>query len=371
MEQPRITVQSKGKAVQKEITAGTRTPVSSAKHRPIQQDSSRVPVNQTKSPEQKKDLSAEKGRISFASLSIPWKDQEKWGEGIEWGSPHSNHPWGKKDRQPLRNLLISVGAAVLLGTLMGIVVLSLFFSGEPASSRSIDSHLKTFPGQMEKSGENQPQGNAADTVRLPALKAVLIQGGIYKEEAGAQQALRQLRAKGLAAILTDDSPYRIYLGTGINRDDALQLSNVIGEQEDRIYLKEVAVGEQGIPVKGNEVKKNMRAVTPFLKKGHELFQSMAQQTAKALGASTKPAALTEWDQVEGSYNQMMKEREQAEARVPDAAKPAFRQMVQALDQAFQTGKSGQSRTDAALLWQIQEGLVRYTLAYEKFVDTLQ
>jgi hypothetical protein len=71
-------------------------------------------------------------------------------------------------------LILSIIGAIVLGTLMGMTVLSTFFSGDAVQTRTIDSHLKTTPSDMESGQVSHKPGTA---VPLPSLQAVLLQAG--------------------------------------------------------------------------------------------------------------------------------------------------------------------------------------------------
>jgi len=261
-------------------------------------------------------------------------------------------------------LILSIFGAVVLGTLMGMTLLSTFFSGDSVQTRTIDSHLKTTPSDLESGKVSHKPGTA---VRLPSLQAVLLQAGSYSEKKGAQQTVEDLRSDGWAAVMTPDPPHRIYLGVGMNRDDALKLSVLYQKRNIQVYLKDWAVRGDGvrIPEKQARLSKEM---TVFAEKGRGLFQRLGQQTVSHLQSDNTVKAFSGMTDLQKQYQAFVIQGTQLEAKLPKQAKSAALGMMQALDLAVQGAEEARKNPSSALIWQIQEGLVRYVLAYEQFVS---
>lgn len=295
----------------------------------------------------------------------------KWGEGkeerVEWGKPYSRK--GLPDKKTVGSIVLSVVGAILLGTLMGFLVLSLFFSSDSEpSTRSIDSHLQSGSGDSRPSGEEEQAESA--TIQLPALSSVMIQGGTYQEKSGAEEAVRQIRGEGWAAVMTVDSPHRLLLGVGIDPANAKALSQFYKENQQTVIEKEHQVKETAIPVTDNDQAFMEKQVLPIAQEGLQIFTKMVQQTSQGLTAGDRTLEPV-WDEVESSSEKIVAWSEGVEEKLPENARTPFNQMLQALDQVVQSGQANVNSPEEAMLWQIQEGLIRYALAYEKFVAALQ
>ncbi|MDR6226427.1 hypothetical protein [Desmospora profundinema] len=301
--------------------------------------------------------------------SKKWREEEE--ESVEWGKPYSRKEL--PDKKTVGSVVLSIAGAVLLGTLMGFLVLSLFFSGESDNSpRSIDSHLQSESGETESSqphSEEQQEEGAA-TIQLPALTGVMVQGGTYREKKGAEEAVRQIRGEGWAAVMTVNSPYRLLLGVGINQEDSAALSAMYKENDQTVILKEHHVEESTVPISDKNKETMEKRVASLVKEGHQIYTLMAQRTSQGL-VSGERSLEPVWDQVEKSSEKVSAMADGAEGDLPEKAKDPFTQMVQALDQVVQSGKANVNNPEEAMLWQIQEGLIRYALAYENFVTALQ
>lgn len=67
------------------------------------------------------------------------------------------------------------------------------------------------------------------------------------------------------------------------------------------------------------------------------------------------------------YSDAAQSAQKLEKEIPGEARPYLVQMIRALDQVVQNGQTSLKQSQTANLWQIQEGLIRYALAYKKFV----
>lgn len=294
---------------------------------------------------------------------------------VHWGV--SRHPFSekrgkrsvfaKRNRQPMGMVLLSVGAALVLGTIMGMSVLSLFFSDDPdLSPRSIDSHLeRNLPSESESVSKQQEA-----VLPLPDLNAVLIQGGSFSEKERAQQTVQSHRSKGRAAVMTDTSPHRIYWGVANNRDDALKLSVTYQKEKADVYLKDLSVQGDRVRLSEDTIQKVREDLPRFVEDGHQIFQRLARSTTSFLGSSS-PSHFPKPSNLEEIHRRMMDAGTRLEKQLPSGARPHLQDMMMAADQAFQSAEEAGKNPSAALAWQTQEGLVRYALAYEAFIASLK
>jgi hypothetical protein len=299
-------------------------------------------------------------------------EKKKWERVIEWGAP-GNPFLQKKSRSratptQLWQILFSIGGAILVGTAMGFSILHLFYSNDPVHSpNSIDDHL-IAPAKVGVKGSVQQGPSEKALVTLPALNAVMLQAGNFGDKAGAIKMVRQYRTDGLAAVMSENAPYRIFLGIAQNRDDALKLSAIYQKRNVPVYLKEVQVqGEM------NAREANAAQLAETLQKGNRLFQLLSELSAQGIHADPqeKGRAIGFQKGWMEDYRQFVIACQMLEKGMPDPQKKALDQMVQALDLAVQSGMEAGKFPSQALLWQIQEGLVRYVLAYELLIKYLK
>lgn len=295
-------------------------------------------------------------------------------EIIQWGSPGSPffHPPKKKSfkfRSSWMQIVISIVGAILVGTVLGFSVLHLFFSDNPLhSTRSIDDHL---PVPSDKSNGNQPNQTGMEPTKrysLPVLHVVMLQAGNFKEKTGAMKAVQNIRTKGMAAAMTEQSPFRIYAGVAKSRDEALKLSTYYQNEDISVFLKDVQLGGEI-----ETTSSTIASFSPFFEKAHQLCEQLSASTVKHLGkkgAESVSAGFFQQGWLE-TYTEMVQEAKKMKEGLPTKAQANLDQMVGALDQAIKDGQKLEKNSDPALLWKVQEGLIRYTLFYEAFLQEVQ
>ncbi|WP_165875722.1 SPOR domain-containing protein [Hazenella coriacea] len=296
-------------------------------------------------------------------------------EVIEWASPHN--PFSKqrrKQRKPNASgavqLLIAIGGAIIVGTIMGFSILSLFFSDDSShSDRSIDAHLP--PKQVTKTNQESPgTSTRVKTGKLvfPELKTVMIQAGNFSEKTGAQKTVQTYRTQGLAAVMSEQSPYRIFLGMGLSRDEALKLSAIYQEKDIPVYLKELNISG-ATPSLPYEVSVQLPQA---LQQGNRIFIELGQASVQEIQVRSQQAQTPfkfkeEWLE---QHKKFVTEIQMVENLLPVEAQESLTGMSRALDQAIQSGQEAKNNPSQALLWQIQEGLVRYAISYDQLVKSL-
>lgn len=303
--------------------------------------------------------------------SVPWVWGMEKEESVEWGKPYSYK--GLPDKKMVGSVVLSIVGAVLLGTLMGFLVLSLFFSGEAdTSSRSIDSHLRSTPDETKPSQQNAQAKEEEKTtsLQLPALSGIMVQGGTYQEKERAEKAVRQLRSEGWAAVMSADSPHRLLLGIGTEKDDVAALSSFYEENGQKVMLKDHQVAETNLSLSEKNKEVMEKKVAPLVKEGHRIYTLMAERTSQGLTGSERSLQPV-WTKVEESSKKVSSLARGLEEDLPQEARTPLIQMVQSLDQVVQSGQTNVNSPEEAMLWQIQEGLIRYALAYEKFVAAVK
>lgn len=273
----------------------------------------------------------------------------------------------KGRRQPMGTVLLSVGAALVLGTIMGFSVLSLFFSDDPAlSPRSIDTHLERNPSSEGESDSKEQESEFS----LADLNAVLLQGGSFAEKGRAQQVIQSHRSKGRAGVMTDASPHRIYLGVAKSRDEALKLSVTYQKEDVDVYLKDLKVKGDRVRLSKETIQAAGQDLSRFVEDGHRIFQTLAGSTTSFLGSSSS-SSFPDPSNLEKVHRRMMDAGTRLEKQLPSGAQPHLQDLMMAVDQAVQSAKEASRNPSAALVWQTQEGLVRYALAYEELISSLK
>ncbi len=323
-----------------------------------------------------KETRAEDG--GFRKWPLSWKSREEsGGKTVGWGSPYSgNRRRGRPDGR-LWAIVKAVGGAVLLGSLMGALIMSLFFSGDAdVSNWSIDSHLQKVPGKEEESETGTTKKKEATDQKkgsLPKLEAVLVQAGTFKEEPNALKKVREYRSQGMAAVTTEQAPYRIYRGVGMNKKEAEALSSSLQEKGADLHLKPIRVADKPVSLADwTNDDKERKALSDMIEEGHEVFRLMGEKSTTGLRQGKDSVSFESvWQDVFSKYSEVAQKAPKMEKSLPKEATPHLVQMVRALDQVVQNSRTYQKDPETVTLWQIQEGLVRYALAYENFLEAFR
>jgi stage II sporulation protein B len=296
---------------------------------------------------------------------------------IQWRSPHNpflqKRKWARGSQPPnVKQLLLSIGGAILVGAVMGFSVLNLFFADSSTfhSAKSIDGHLpEPLSAQSVPRSGNPPLSSATSDSSLPRLEVVLLQAGNFEERNGAQKMLQSYQTHGLAAVMSDQSPYRVFLGIGLNRDDALKLSSIYQRQDIHVYLKELGIAGNASTLSQTDRKK----LSAMIQTGNQLVQALGSLSVRDIHTNTGQVSNSFAFQPNftQSYRQWVTDCQTIEASLPVGARAPLTDMTRALDQAIQSGQEAQKHPSQALLWQIQAGLVRYVVAYERLVQEIK
>lgn len=248
----------------------------------------------------------------------------------------------KRNKQEILSIVISIIGAILVGVVMGASILSIFFTNEATYSKnSIDSHLY-FPKKEEHKQTQQ------------VFDVYLLQAGIFQQRSGAEEKMRTYRKQGFAAVMSVKPPYRIYLGVSFDHKGATALAKDYQKKGIKVYIK-----ERSIPIQNKKEQTSLSAIFQrsgliFKELSHLSIQGISQQDHASIHLST---------QLTKEYQLMLEEAQRLRNQLPKAEKEKMSKMLQALDQAVQSAKEAKVHPSPALMWQIQEGLVRYVNSF--------
>lgn len=287
---------------------------------------------------------------------------------INWSAPASRR-YSRRRLSPAvhkewKQMFFAIGGAILVGTVMGLLLLSFFFSSHSVQTpHSVDSPVQDSPQPKEEGVKEQPK-----TATLPALQAVLVQAGNFQSKEGAQKMLYSLRTKGYAAVMSSQSPYKIFLGIGFSQDDALKLSSLYQEKQVAVILKEHTISSDKAVISGDASELGS-SLADAVQLGNQLVTELGKLSVERIASqNTQPFPFQEqWGE---KYRQYVTKSQSLSSHLPEAAREALSEMTRGVDQAVQSAQEAKINPSQALLWQMQEGIVRYTLAYEELVRQL-
>lgn len=294
---------------------------------------------------------------------IPFPVEEEKRDIIDWSSPGKPFGQEKKEKRAFVHIFISIAGAILVGTVMGFSVLALFFSDHPnTNTKSIDAHL---PKTSEKSPVDQdqkkqkPAAVVPANIQLPVLQVSLIQAGNYQSKSSATKVAEQYRTKGFAAVMSDQAPFRIYLGVATNKTNAQQLAKRYAAKGITVYVKNQTLTGK-VP--------KLEGLMDTLKIGNQLFAQL--QTISLQGITKSQHKIQLPSDLKEKQFVFMKANQKSTA-YPAETRAAMMELARGLDQAVQGAVELSKHPNATLAWFIQEGLVRYTTGYEHLLYSLK
>lgn len=253
-------------------------------------------------------------------------------------------------RKKIMPLVFSIIGAVLIGVIMGLSILSLFFSSHAnQSGYTIDSHLPktTLENQM---------------ISLPPLNIVMLQAGIYSKQDGARKAVDQLRARGVGAVMSSSTPFRVFLGLAPSGEEAGMLASLYKKQNIRVYQKKLDISHKV------GLAPHQQKLGSAIKIGNHIISELSKQSSAGILKSSFNPLNRELSQ---SYKRFYRESQAVLPHLSVLGREKLVEMQDALNQAVQSVSLIQKNMPSqSSLWEVQEKLVRYVTAYENLVSIL-
>ncbi len=275
-----------------------------------------------------------------------------WDDGKSEASPKL--PPTKRKKSPKFDfhslplgLIAIVLSAIIVGVSFGFMMLTIF-TGEKPTTEFEASNVK-----------DSPQAEAPVTTtanQIPTLGVEIIQGGAFSVVAKGQETAQMLKNKGFAAVLTNTTdPIYLFIGLGLDRDQATIVADQYKANGQDVYLKPYAVT-------ANKQLKNQEQFL-YLQSGVQLFQQLTQYSIHGLANTTK--ANNEVALAFESFTALGDPFKNNEIQHQHAT--AFKG---ALTNAYEKMQNFATSKDNVNLWQAQQYLLNGLIAYEELVKVL-
>lgn len=313
--------------------------------------------------EQKKQLDRPSSSLHWTSRgSRPpqyHKSDDYWTPYLKKRAQGPKRSSGSASGQPLLKWIASGGSAVLVGTLMGWIILNVFVGEQ---THSIDTHLE----ESVPSVDHHPNHEVTDgAVALPELTTVWVQGGVYSGPEGANELAEAQRKQGKAAIVRPiNDQYHVFLGIGFTHDEALAIASQMKEKGADVYLKD-DLSVVGTSLEGLTAEQG-KQLQELVEAGQHIVQRLSALSTAGIANGDVAAELRrEVDQVEQTHRTFLTASREMQGALSGEQKQALDTMEQALTRAVEAAKQYRQEISSSLLWQIQDGLMQYAIAYEQ------
>ncbi|WP_070120816.1 hypothetical protein [Bacillus marinisedimentorum] len=195
--------------------------------------------------------------------------------------PHRKAGSSRSKGNGLNRWLLPLAGAIVIGTLLGIMILSLLVRND-------------LPVELKAAGEGgeevQDAGAGGDVI--PAYSAQVIQGGAFSTEDTAAEFEKNLHEKGYPAVVMPAGD-KAFLFIGIAEgEDIQEIAETYKQTGQDVYTKAFSVDEQ--PVSEKKLKQ-------YYETGLSVHEKLVSLTGSALAGNTKPGAGN--DSLEKAYEE--------------------------------------------------------------------
>ncbi|OIJ18375.1 hypothetical protein BKP45_12425 [Anaerobacillus alkalidiazotrophicus] len=247
-----------------------------------------------------------------------------------------------------------VMSAIIVGVSFGFMMLTIFTGDKPQAMEVINPVQATEIATTEIEAPEVVMNG-----QIPVLGVEIVQGGAFSLVDKATETAQSIQNKGFAAAITNTTePIYLFIGLGIDREQANVLAEHYKANGQDVYVKPYAVTTSGTV--------DSQEQSLFLETSVDLYQQLILLSVNGLanGSSLVTdetlADLKATNEILVSLGNPFKDSEQ-ETLAND--------FQHALDNAYQSMLSFASSQESNNLWQVQQFLLDGMLAYEKLVKT--
>ncbi|WNF35917.1 hypothetical protein RJD24_15880 [Bacillaceae bacterium IKA-2] len=289
------------------------------------------------------------------------RDKEKlaapfWDDGKSEDSPKLPHKKRKKKRRlqiifkdlPL-GLIGIIISAIIVGTSFGLMMLTIFTGDNAETVSSVQvKPVTSAPAIIDERG-------------IPTLAVEIIQGGAYTLVAKGHETAEMIKDRGFAAALSNTTdPIYLFIGVGLDREQATVISGKYQANGQEVYMKPYAVAASGTVATEDQAL--------FLQSGVELYQQITLLSVNAIangGSLLTTETVAELEVTQQNFqamNESFIENEQQQL-LADGFQGA-------LASAYQQLQNFTTTEDQASVWQVQQFLLNSLIAYEELINSL-
>lgn len=292
-------------------------------------------------------------------------------------------------------VFIVAGAAIGVGILLGMMVLSIFsnlgqkgqtqlpggtYSNKPPQqgqdSFPVDSSNKeeTSDQVTESDGDTRlliPSENVQDgTVQLSARSYFVVQAGVFSDLTAAREVKQKHISGGWAGWLLENSaPYRFYTGLSTTKEDATLIGRYYQEQGVEVYVKEHMTSEQ-IEARIESDDDSLKLFPSFLTKGDQLLAKLGEISSRGIMNEEYMLSLAEWNELKELHRVFLLEGQQVFATWTENEKTFGEQMMLQMTTGVNALEEFRKQNHVTYLWRVQQASLDYVHQYEQMVTKL-
>ncbi len=258
----------------------------------------------------------------------------------------SSPPFGKKKKLAppsfSKQLLVSIGMAIGIGTCLGFLILAVMnMSGTPVNpevpvAAPVTNQTNDTPTTPAVSGD----GNAT----IPAQTISVLQAGAFSTAEGANAEIDRLKAAGFPGVAIGSEPTYVFMAVGQNVEGMKQIAGEAQTKGFEPYAKDLALSEKTIDSLTEQD-------VLLLQEGQVLYKQLTVATALLLQGSSLDASTT--DTLGASFEKV--------AAIQDSElTEAMKEWKASLSGAYENLQSHQASNNTQALWDAQQKLLDAT-----------
>lgn len=250
-------------------------------------------------------------------------------------------------------MFLSILAAILTGTIFGLIVLTLFTNVNLFQMESKQLASSTPDESSIQSEQVVAPVSKTESLAIPSLSLFVIQAGAFSTKESAEDIAQNIKAQSLPAVIIGDSePLLLFVGIGQNKQTLTQVGEIFKSKGQEIYVKSYNV--EGRSIQTSDVE-NIK----YMQLGGELFEKLITLSAK--GLVTKSVTPEELENVKRTYETWI-------AQKPSNLEPSIVNFTNELTSVYEIISASPNQNQ---LFESQEILLSSLLIYEQWISSIK
>lgn len=244
-------------------------------------------------------------------------------------------------------------SAIIVGVSFGVMMLTIF-TGDKGEITGGADVVQAPPPPVDTGAA------VTSNSHVPTLAVEVVQGGAFSLVGKGHETVQALREQGYAAALTNTTdPVYLFIGLGLNKEQATAIAEKYKANGQEIYLKPYAISTT------STVENDDQAL--FLQKSIELFEQLALLSANGFANDGSLFTNETLSKLKNMYNELIViDNIFSENQEQESLSLAFQE---SLANAYQNMDDFVSSNDQAMLWQVQQDLLNGLISYEELIKT--
>ncbi|OLO40536.1 hypothetical protein BTR23_05970 [Alkalihalophilus pseudofirmus] len=253
------------------------------------------------------------------------------------------------------SLIVAGLSAIIVGVGFGFMVLTAFTGEADGNTASLTPANEVV--------ETIATGQAVQAATLPDLSVEIVQGGAFSTSEKGNEIVSAIKARGQAAVLkTGSDPMYMFIGLGLQKEEAGRLSQLYQAQGQDTYVKPFAVN-------GSIASVDSEAGKQFFTQAGNMFNELVRFSVAGLAGQS-----VEIGNIETFLNQFQEWNNNGAtvlSALPEEVRGQAQQFITSMSGAASELEGYKGEQQEIKLWGIQQHLLEALLSYEALIHVLK